>query len=298
MGLMGKYLCFLVENLMLDHTIKTRLLLRPIRSTIGTIRLGGVNQGGFGVGTCGRAPRVLNCYGLNYVLNGAGTYRTDRGGVFKVPAEHVALYFPDIPHRCGPTEGAFWDEFWFEFEGPVFDLMRTNGVLNPERPVHPATGRDHWFRRMFTLVPPQHLRQKTPPEVIVMRFATLLTEMLSDHKTPGEPQPQDDWVATACRLLADAENSAAGSVAAVARRLGMSYENFRKKFRAAVGYSPGQFHMDARIDRAAALLYQGRQSIKEIAEGLNFCDEFYFSRCFKRRFGQSPRHFRQRVRGV
>jgi AraC-like DNA-binding protein len=30
---------------------------------------------------------------------------------------------------------------------------------------------------------------------------------------------------------------------------------------------------------------------------MSFCDEFYFSRCFKRRFGQSPRAFRQRVRG-
>jgi len=64
-----------------------------------------------------------------------------------------------------------------------------------------------------------------------------------------------------------------------------------------VGYSPGQFRLDARIDRSAALLYQGRQTIKEIAAELKFCDEFYFSRCFKRRFGQSPRQFRRQVRG-
>lgn len=283
---------------MLDHTIKTRLLLRPIRSAIGTIRLGGVNKSGFGVGTGGQPLRVLNCYGLNYVLNGEGHYRTAHGRPLKVPAEHVVLFFPKIPHSCGPAPGEFWDEFWFEFEGPVFDLLRQNNVLNPDRPIHHAEGRDYWFRRLFDIVPPQHLRQKTPPEVSVMRFVSLLTELLADNKTPEEPQPQDDWVATACHLLGDAENSESGSVAAVARQLGLSYENFRKKFRAAVGFSPGQFHMDARIDRAAALLYHGRQSIKEIANELNFCDEFYFSRCFKRRFGQSPRHFRQRVRGV
>jgi AraC-like DNA-binding protein len=33
----------------------------------------------------------------------------------------------------------------------------------------------------------------------------------------------------------------------------------------------------------------------EIAAQLEFCDEFYFSRCFKRRFGQSSRDFRRRV---
>jgi AraC-like DNA-binding protein len=283
---------------MLDQTIKTRLLLRPIRSAIGTIRLAGINQGGIGVGVQGHPLRVITYYCLNYVMHGEGTYRDRHHRSIRVAGEHAALSFPGIPYSCGTAPGTFWDEFWFEFEGPVFDLMRRTGVLDPKRPVHHAAGRDYWFRRLFTIVPPQHLRQKTSPEVIIMRFVSLLTEMLAGHAPAEDPQPQDDWVATACGLLADAENSAAGSIADVARQLGLTYENFRKKFRAAVGYSPGQFHLDARIDRAAALLYQGRQSIKEIAVDLNFCDEFYFSRCFKRRFGQSPRHFRQRVRGA
>ncbi len=282
---------------MADPTIKTRLLLRPIRSAIGTIRLGGINQGGFGVGQHGQAPRVLGCYALNYVLNGSGVYRDEQGRVRPVPAEHVALFFPGIPHACGPEPGQFWDEFWFEFEGPVFDLLRTAGVLDPTQPVHRAEGQDYWFRQLFNFIPPQHLRLKTPPEVTVSRFATLLVAMLAGNKAEDEPSPKEDWVAAACRLLADADRSHADAVAAVARRLGFSYETFRKKFRAAVGFSPGQFHLDARIDRAAALLYQGRQSIKEIAVALAFCDEFYFSRCFKRRFGQSPRAFRRRVRG-
>jgi AraC-like DNA-binding protein len=84
----------------------------------------------------------------------------------------------------------------------------------------------------------------------------------------------------------------------VARKLGLSYETFRKKFSASIGLSPGRFHLDSRIDRAAALLHQGKHTVKEIAAQLEFCDEFYFSHCFKRRFGQSPRAFQQRVRGA
>lgn len=282
---------------MLDHTIKTRLLLRPIRSDVGTIRLAGINKGGIGVGVRGSPLRKLNCYALNYVMHGEGVYRDSQHRSLRVPEEHAVVFFPGVPHSCGTSAGEFWDEFWFEFEGPVFDLLRRSGVLDPKRPVHHAEGRDYWFRRLFNLIPPQHLRQKTPPEVTVTRFVTMLTEMLADNKTDDEPLPKDDWVATACRLLSESDHSHAKSVATVARKLGFSYESFRKKFRAAVGFSPGQFHMDARIDRAAALLYQGRQNIKEIAAELNFCDEFYFSRCFKRRFGQSPRHFRRRVRG-
>ncbi|HYD85552.1 MAG TPA: hypothetical protein VEA63_15905, partial [Opitutus sp.] len=56
-----------------DPTIKTRLLLRPVKSPLGTIRLSGINQGGFGVGRPPDPPRTLQgCYGFTYIMNGSG----------------------------------------------------------------------------------------------------------------------------------------------------------------------------------------------------------------------------------
>lgn len=283
---------------MSDHTIKTRLLLRPVRSPLGTIRLAGVNQGGIGVGM-GNAPlRTRDYYAFTYLLNGQGSYRDGRGKSRPVRRGDISLFFPRIPHGCGTAPGEFWDELWFEFEGPAFDLMRKTGLLDPANPVHHTEDCDYWFRRFFQIIPPLHLRQQTPPQVIVARFVSVLTDILANTKTTEDsPAPKESWVDQACQLLSE-HDAAADHVARVARQLGFSYETFRKKFSAAVGFAPGQFHLDARIDRAAALLHQGRHTIKEIAEQLNFCDEFYFSRCFKRRFGQSPRAFRQRVRGT
>jgi hypothetical protein len=57
-----------------DPTIKTRLLLRPVKSPLGTIRLGGVNQGGFGIGRPPNPRRTLTCYGFTYIMNGKGEY--------------------------------------------------------------------------------------------------------------------------------------------------------------------------------------------------------------------------------
>lgn len=278
-----------------DPTIKTRLLLRPVRSPLGTIRLGGVNQGGFGVGS--PTPRTLRCYGIVQILNGAGSY-SDGSVRQKLGKGDLVVFFPGKPHRCCTEPEEFWDELWFEFEGPAFDLMRKTGLLDPKRPVHHTQDCDHWFKRFFQIIPPLHLREKTPPQVIVSRFIAVLTEILADSYAPDDtPVARDDWVNAACELLATHEGVSGLQPEAVAKKLGFSYESFRKKFRNAVGFAPGRFHLDSRIDRAAALLHQGRHTIKEIAEQLEFCDEFYFSRCFKRRFGQSPRAFRQRVRG-
>lgn len=295
-------MCFLVIRISpmphtVDHTIKTRLLLRPVKSALGTIRLGGVNQGGFGVGMPPGSPRTLTCYSFCYVMNGNGLYSDRNISDLKVGKGDLVLYFPGHPHRCGTRPNEFWDELWFQFEGPAFDLLRDTKLLNPRQPVHHTLNCDDWFRRFFQIIPPLHLRQKTPPQVTVSRFVSVLTEILADSgATEDAPAPREDWLNAACELLV-AHGAPGTPPATVARKLGFSYETFRKKFRKAIGFSPGRFHLDSRIDRAAALLHQGRHTIKEIAAQLEFCDEFYFSRCFKRRFGQSPRDFRQRIRG-
>ncbi|HWL16581.1 MAG TPA: AraC family transcriptional regulator [Opitutus sp.] len=283
-----------------DPTIKTRLLLRPVKSSIGTIRLGGINQGGFGIGRPPDRRRKLTCYGFTYIMNGTGVYSDASTPETPVSKGDLVIFFPSRPHQCCTRPGEFWDELWFECEGPAFDLMRQTGMITPKRPLHHTQDSDFWFRRFFQIIPPLHLREKTPPEVIVTRFFAVVTELLAGNESAEEaPAPAGEgWLTDACELLGTHEGVSGLEPEVVARRLGFSYESFRKKFRDAVGIAPGRFHLDSRIDRAAALLHQGRLTIKEIAAQLEFCDEFYFSRCFKRRFGQSPRAFRRRVRGT
>ena len=98
----------------------------------------------------------------------------------------------------------------------------------------------------------------------------------------------------AFRLLAQ-EPTMHVDVQAVARELGMSYETFRKKFRAYTGKAPGRYVSQIVANRACELLYAGNMSVKEVAATLGFCNEFHFSRRFKAITGQSPSRFAGRV---
>jgi AraC-like DNA-binding protein len=80
----------------------------------------------------------------------------------------------------------------------------------------------------------------------------------------------------------------------VARVLQMPYESFRKKFVALAGVSPGQYRARRLLERAGELLQHGQLNNRQIAARLGFCDEFHFSRQFKKHHGASPRDWKLR----
>ena len=73
----------------------------------------------------------------------------------------------------------------------------------------------------------------------------------------------------------------------------MSYERFRKVFRARMGVSPAAYRIRRRIDRARELLVGG-VSVSRVADELGYANPFIFSAQFKRLVGASPRAFQRR----
>jgi len=78
----------------------------------------------------------------------------------------------------------------------------------------------------------------------------------------------------------------------LAESLAMSYDNFRRRFKAQIGLSPNQYFLSVKMDRAKELLLFTDQEVKDIGLQLGFSDPYYFSRVFKERTGISPVHFR------
>jgi len=66
-------------------------------------------------------------------------------------------------------------------------------------------------------------------------------------------------------------------------------------FRNNLGKTPVEYINQVRVNQAKGLLLRTEMSIKEIAYEVGFCDEFYFSRVFKKLEGVSPRKYRNIV---
>lgn len=85
------------------------------------------------------------------------------------------------------------------------------------------------------------------------------------------------------------------SVQFYADKCNLSADAFSKKIKQLFGKTPTKLIQERVVLEAKKQLHLTYKSIKEIAFDMNFEDEFYFSRFFKKSVGQSPKHFRDTV---
>lgn len=226
--------------------------------------------------------RTLSLYALVYLLRGHGTLKDAWGAQVKLAPGDMWMVFPEVPHWYGPAKGSFWDEFYVVFSGPLFDLWRAKGLLDPAQPVRRLEPLDYWLRRLqeVVLTEADSLQQ-------VCSLQHLLAEALEVPEESRAPR----WLAQARSLLQGGNETPQK----VAKLLGMSYETFRKRFSSVAGVSPGYYQTMKAMDKACALLITGGLTNKEIAERLSFCDEFHFGRRFKQILGLTPTQFRMKM---
>jgi transcriptional regulator GlxA family with amidase domain len=83
----------------------------------------------------------------------------------------------------------------------------------------------------------------------------------------------------------------------LAKELGLSLRSLNRRFRQATGLSPSAYLQQQRLNSARDLLRTSNLSIAEVAVAVGYADSGYFCRLFREIMKQTPREYRQSVRG-
>ncbi|HLP05575.1 MAG TPA: helix-turn-helix transcriptional regulator [Paludibacter sp.] len=75
----------------------------------------------------------------------------------------------------------------------------------------------------------------------------------------------------------------------------MSKSNLNRKIKVSTGLTPVEFIRKVRFDYAFRLLKETDLSIKEVAYSSGFNDPKYFTRCFKKTYGISPKDYKNNL---
>lgn len=250
--------------------------------------MGGTIKNSPGVGH--KKMRILGSYALVYLLEGSGRYCDTKGRDFSVCRGDLLLIFPEIAHRYGPEPGTRWSEIYLVFTGSVFDLWREANLLFEQHPLVHLDPVPFWQTQIAEAIPQN---TDTPDRLAaVCRLQTLLVNL---HRAARQQNVAiSQWFQTAKKELSK-ELQQPIDLPQLARRLGLSYESFRKKFTLLAGMPPARFRLVQRIRAASTLLYEQQLTNSQIAERLGFTDEFHFAKTFKKITGQTPRTFRLRL---
>lgn len=90
------------------------------------------------------------------------------------------------------------------------------------------------------------------------------------------------------------ESLSTATVTECAKLLGTSETTLRETFLQLLGYGPGSYLLQLKVDQAKYLLNTEHYSILDISEKLGYSDQFSFSKRFKIETGMSPTRYRQR----
>ena len=173
--------------------------------------------------------------------------------------------------RCDPHA---WEEWSVRLEGPWDGPLATLGLLDPGQPVLPGA------------LAPRRLAYDRLWRALDRDAALPLAGLIAYLEQLRAGVDADLMSQAAADLAADV--TGALDPTELARDVGLSPAQFRRRFRAAFGCAPLTWRDRHRLAHAGDLLAAAGRSVTEVARRLGYSSPFAFSRRFRQVMGAPP----------
>lgn len=115
---------------------------------------------------------------------------------------------------------------------------------------------------------------------------------LAEYKRKFSLEQQDkQFLDSVQQIIADNLTNSDFEIEVISQQMGMSRSAFFKKVKAITGVSPNDLVKDYKLNQAVELLKHSDLSITDVAYRCGFNDVGYFGKCFRKKYGMSPREF-------
>ncbi len=250
-------------------------------------------------------PTQFPNYVVLFITKGSGCYYADFGAFpFTAPVLMFATPFQQIHVDSDqPIEfsmlrfhGDFYCIEYHKAQVACNGLLFNNIYIEPSVVLTPEEAEG--FGRMFSDVEAE-FDVPDPDEMILRSYLQLLLAKAGNIKRrtmkDESMRLKKDEKMEAFEKLLEAHYLEMHKPADYAKLLAMSPNNLSKRCMRYFGKTPSALIQERLVTEAKKRLHLTRQSVKEIAYALNFEDEFYFSRFFKKVTKVSPQTFREKT---
>lgn len=260
----------------------------PQQGRLQSIRLHSVGQL---MGKCDHIACRFDLWGVGIVWRGAGRYRVGKtNSLNKVVAPFFFYIWPGEFFDYAPDPS--WDESFVSFSGQRCAEWEDCEWLQRSNTVYPIHSPLDEIKQLHRQILDNVLTGESSRVDSAKSMTEQLLGMLNQHQVRSFASLPHIQQIEALAQKWRKESWHAVDFEESAQTIGMSYPNFRRKFRAIIGQSPYQYLSAQRIAHACRLLLSTRLSIKEIATHSGFDYTESFNRLFRGHMGQTPKQYR------
>lgn len=198
-----------------------------------------------------------------------------------------------LDHRPATTHWFYLDEFAQRYPQVLLKrhhlITEANGIFCAGSVNSVADLSVHFIELFYGEAIARGIETQFSPEIRRSFDSNVFTQARPDVHDDELVIQAQDWL-----RLHHAEDV---HISALAAQLRTSLRSLNRRFRVATGVTPLAYLQQHRLDTARDLLRTSNLSIAEIAVAVGYQDSGYFCRLFKQAMQQTPRAYRQAVRG-
>lgn len=232
-------------------------------------------------------------YMLVYTHSGRSLARF-KGEEHCIEAGAIFIYRPGEEQYYGQVENDPLGCYWIHFSG--YGIPGLFQQLNFDHRSVITTGINDWLPAAFDLLI-RKINEKSSNNHVL--FSAMLLQLLHyisskdfNHDMAARKNKSSELVSLSLNHMNLNYNQKI-SVKELADRSGLCVSRYINVFKEITGYTPKEYMINIRLEKACEIISNTNLSIKEVALTTGFEDQLYFSRLFKKHKNMSPTEYRR-----
>jgi AraC-like DNA-binding protein len=228
--------------------------------------------------------------GKGWIEAGSTTLKVQKDQYFIIPA--------NMPHKYGSDNYDPWTIYWLHFTGDISSSFTNTelSIVNMD-PVENTRNdrRIRLFEELYQNLSMGYSTENLEYSSICLWYLLGSFSYLPQFERIRSIQ-QHDIIEKSIMYMHEHIDGEI-KLTDLATLCGYSVSHYSMVFKKKTSRSPIEYFNNLKVQKACQLIDFSDLHIKEIAAQLNFEDQFYFSRVFKRIMGASPAEYRKKKKG-
>jgi AraC-like DNA-binding protein len=244
-------------------------------------------------------PKVVDYYLLHHVISGKGTFRTGEFEAELAAGDSFLIHPSHLFHYVSDEEDP-WRYRWVAFAGTLSDSLIAEAGLGPSHPVVHSGGDKSPGERCRSIYEAFRGRGSsaslTATGHLHLLFASLHEAAAYRTISALRPDSHSEELVRQVVGYLSTQYAEPVTIEGMAETLGYNRAYLSRLFKQQTSLSPVTFLTKLRVDHGRRLLRERPElTIEQIASSVGFQDALYFSKQFRRWYGQSPTDYRVTV---